>query len=149
MPLSSGPRPVLAAPALIGLGVAAVLTACMPQLSGAPVSGRVIYADYCAACHGATGLGDGPAAAGLSPRPANLTTLAARNGGVFPSVRVMGKVYGYSQGKGGGGGPMPEFGPLLEGPTVLVETAPGVMTPTPERLVALAEYVERLGRAAK
>jgi hypothetical protein len=41
---------------------------------------------------------------------------------------------------------MPEFGPLLDGPTVLVETAPGVATPTPERLVALAEHVERLGR---
>lgn len=140
------PRPTTTALALGALGLAGTLAACMPQGSGGGASGAALYADYCAACHGATGKGDGPAAPGLARRPADLTTLAARNGGVFPVVRVMGKVYGYSQGKGGAGGPMPEFGPLLDGPTTLVETAPGVMTPTPVRLVALAEYVERLGR---
>ena len=145
-------RPTAArtAVALAFLGLTGALAACLPQggLTGPTPSGRALYADYCAACHGAGGQGDGPAAPDLARRPADLTTLAARNGGVFPAVRVMGKVYGYSQGKGGGGGPMPEFGPLLEGPTVLVETAPGVMTPTPEKLVALAEYVESLGRRA-
>jgi len=139
-------KPTATALALGALALAGTLAACMPQGPGGGASGAALYADYCAACHGTTGKGDGPAAAGLTPRPVDLTTLAARNGGVFPAVRVMGKVYGYSQGKGGGGGPMPEFGPLLDGPTTLVETAPGVMTPTPVRLVALAEYVARLGR---
>lgn len=37
------------------------------------VAGAKVYADNCAACHGATGEGDGPAAAGLPIRPANLT----------------------------------------------------------------------------
>jgi mono/diheme cytochrome c family protein len=32
--------------------------------------GKVIYKEYCAQCHGATGKGDGPAAAGLEPKPA-------------------------------------------------------------------------------
>jgi mono/diheme cytochrome c family protein len=32
--------------------------------------GMVIYKEYCAQCHGATGKGDGPAAAGLEPKPA-------------------------------------------------------------------------------
>lgn len=32
--------------------------------------GKVIYKEYCAQCHGATGKGDGPAAAGLDPKPA-------------------------------------------------------------------------------
>ena len=32
--------------------------------------GRVIYKEYCAQCHGKTGQGDGPAAAGLEPKPA-------------------------------------------------------------------------------
>jgi mono/diheme cytochrome c family protein len=35
--------------------------------------GKQIYDDKCAACHGASGKGDGPAAAVLNPRPANLT----------------------------------------------------------------------------
>lgn len=33
--------------------------------------GRRIYAEHCAACHGADGRGDGPAAAGLDPAPSN------------------------------------------------------------------------------
>ncbi len=36
-------------------------------------SGLRLYRAHCAVCHGETGYGDGPAAAGLSPRPANLT----------------------------------------------------------------------------
>lgn len=32
--------------------------------------GKVIYKEYCAQCHGATGKGDGPAAPGLNPKPA-------------------------------------------------------------------------------
>jgi putative copper resistance protein D len=35
--------------------------------------GRELFAAHCAACHGATGRGDGPAAAGLLQRPADLT----------------------------------------------------------------------------
>jgi mono/diheme cytochrome c family protein len=35
--------------------------------------GREVYSRYCAACHGSGGAGDGPGAAGLHPRPANLT----------------------------------------------------------------------------
>ena len=35
--------------------------------------GLQLYGDHCAVCHGAEGYGDGPAAAGLRPRPADLT----------------------------------------------------------------------------
>lgn len=133
--------------AVAGLVVAGgVVVACAPGTGFGPgvASGQSLYRDYCAACHGPAGRGDGPAAASLRPAPSDLGVLARGNGGVFPMVAVMGKVYGYSAGEGGGGGPMPEFGPLLEGDTVLVETDPGVMTPTPERLVRLAEYVRSL-----
>jgi mono/diheme cytochrome c family protein len=134
---------VLSVPAAAAALAAVTLAACTLADGVAPTTGRALYADYCAACHGAAGRGDGPAAAGLAPRPADLTGLAAANGGVFPQVHVMSKVYGHAEG-GAAAGPMPEFGPLLEGRTVLVETAPGVMTPTPEKLVLLAEYVASL-----
>ncbi|MGQ0704032.1 MAG: FTR1 family protein [Gemmatimonadales bacterium] len=39
--------------------------------------GREVYQTNCAACHGATGRGDGPVAATLSPRPADLANPAA------------------------------------------------------------------------
>lgn len=35
--------------------------------------GLQLYDDHCAVCHGTEGYGDGPAAAGLRPRPADLT----------------------------------------------------------------------------
>lgn len=35
--------------------------------------GKVIYQQYCAACHGVAGMGDGPAAGGLSSQPADFT----------------------------------------------------------------------------
>ena len=41
-------------------------------------AGRALYQTHCAACHGEQGLGDGPAAAGLSPPPANLRWTLAR-----------------------------------------------------------------------
>ena len=118
-----------------------------PSASRADIkSGAELYAVYCAACHGATGAGDGPSAAGLNPRPADLRGLSAANGGTFPMVAVMSQIDGYTQAKGGvsGAKDMPKFGALLEGDTVLLELNPGEAVPTPERLVRLAEYVATL-----
>lgn len=102
------------------------------------------FATYCAACHGARGLGDGPAVVGLAKKPADLTRLSARNGGVFPTTRVMSQIWGYAGGKGHG--VMPEFAPLMVGEKVLFDGGDGIATPTPERLVALAEYLKRIQR---
>ena len=51
-------------------------------------SGRDMFKAYCASCHGANGVGNGPAAAGLKTRPTDLTHLARHNHGVFPSAEV-------------------------------------------------------------
>lgn len=106
-------------------------------------TGAALFADYCAACHGADGRGNGSAAAGLSPAPADLTQIAARNGGTFPEARVMSTIDGYRQ--GGNGRAMPEFGAALaDEPMVLWEDQDGAMIPTPEALVALAAYLESI-----
>ena len=42
--------------------------------------GKQIYDNQCAACHGPAGKGDGPAAAALNPKPANLTDKAFMQG---------------------------------------------------------------------
>lgn len=39
---------------------------------GDAAAGKVKYDTLCASCHGATGLGDGAAAAALNPKPKNL-----------------------------------------------------------------------------
>jgi putative copper export protein/mono/diheme cytochrome c family protein len=45
----------------------------VPYAAPSIVNGAVLYANNCALCHGANGEGDGPAAAALPVRPANLT----------------------------------------------------------------------------
>ncbi|MBI2318797.1 MAG: CopD family protein [Betaproteobacteria bacterium] len=52
--------------------LASVITNPVPPTQASVERGRAIYLDQCALCHGDTGRGDGPAAAGLSPRPADL-----------------------------------------------------------------------------
>jgi mono/diheme cytochrome c family protein len=42
-----------------------------PCIAGDPAAGKAKYAQLCASCHGATGGGDGIAAAGLDPKPAH------------------------------------------------------------------------------
>jgi mono/diheme cytochrome c family protein len=118
-----------------------VLGACV-DTKDASDTGAEDYAAYCSACHGATGKGDGDAAAGLSRKPANLTTLSARNKGAFPTTKVMAQIWGYAGAKGRG--VMPDFGPLLQGEMVPYDGGDGIETPTPIRLVQLAEYLKVL-----
>lgn len=121
----------------------AALVACAPERQ---VSGRALYDAYCISCHGASGRGDGPVAAGLPHPPADLTRIAARNGGTFPMVRVMSVIDGYTR-RGDGASAMPELGAALQdGPVVLYDAGDGVATPTPANLVALAEYLRGFQR---
>lgn len=115
------------------------LAACMQEDQP---TGAEDFASYCAACHGSSGKGNGPGAAGLDKRPADLTRLSARNGGDFPGTEVMAKIWGYT-GRDSGSA-MPQFGPLLQGDLVPYDGGDGIATPTPVRLVQLAEYVRLL-----
>ena len=125
---------------LFGAGAAALLlVACASDVE----VGRASYDELCAGCHGVAGKGDGLATGSLEGTPADLTAIAARNGGVFPRVEVMAKIDGYARGEPHFGA-MPAFWPLLEGRLVPVETEPDIFTPTPEPLVALAAYIESI-----
>jgi mono/diheme cytochrome c family protein len=54
----------------------------------APPDGAQLFRTYCASCHGTTGTGGGPAAMAMKVTPPDLTRIAARNNGVFPSERI-------------------------------------------------------------
>ena len=41
--------------------------------------GKNMFKTYCIACHGSEGRGDGPAAAGLNPKPPNLVKMAGHH----------------------------------------------------------------------
>ncbi len=64
--------------------------------------------------------------------------------GVYPSTRVMAQIWGYTGGKSDR--VMPEFAALLDGELVPFDGGDGIATPTPIRLVQLAEYIESLQR---
>ena len=64
------------------------------------VSGSYVYRAYCASCHGPDGRGDGPLAEDLRYRPSNLTLIAKRNGGEFPTELVVRIVDGRKSVKG-------------------------------------------------
>jgi mono/diheme cytochrome c family protein len=51
-------------------------------------SGKEMFGAYCAPCHGLDGTGNGPAATALKKMPADLTQLAAKSGGKYPSAHV-------------------------------------------------------------
>jgi cytochrome c553 len=61
---------------------------------GPDPDGATTYRNYCASCHGTTAAGNGPFTFALRTVPPALTTLAQRNGGVFPRERVTGIIEG-------------------------------------------------------
>ena len=65
-----------------------------PQILIESLSGADSFGLYCAPCHGRTGQGDGPVATALKAKPADLTRLAQRNGGAFPTDGVRAFVTG-------------------------------------------------------
>ena len=69
-------------------------------------NGRELYARHCVSCHGAAGYGDGPAAEGLNPRPADLT-------GRHANAHTAGDLYWWL-GNGIRGSAMPAFAASLD-----------------------------------
>lgn len=126
---------------MIPAGLAALTLACTQMTMPDASEGRVLYDQNCAQCHGAGGKGDGPYAAVLEPAPSDLTRLSTN--GVFPRTEVLSTIDGYHRAELAGQ-EMPEFGLLLQGETVPVDTGDGVMTPTPRPLAALLVYLESI-----
>lgn len=110
-----------------------VLAACTEERVA---DGAKLYVEQCAACHGTSGIGDGPLAEGLDRKPSNLTTIAARNAGVFDRDAVMSQIDGLHRAADSA---MPEFGESGMGDIIMVES-----TPVPAELYALANYLEGL-----
>jgi hypothetical protein len=81
-------RTLLLASLLASLPNAAIAQEEDPSLSQPPRSAEAAFALYCAPCHGEDGRGNGPLSFGLSRPAPDLTTLARRNGGIFPRDRL-------------------------------------------------------------
>lgn len=128
---------------LITTALAIVLlgsVACSPV---SETSGRTIYADKCAACHGSSGKGDGELATRLATSPADLTRIAARRDGVWPMLEVMGIIDGYSK-RYLPGSEMPIYDEFMEGNLVRFDTGNGVQQNAPAGLLAIVRYLETI-----
>ena len=84
-----------------------------PNKRASAERGKELFSEYCASCHGVSGKGDGPAASALKIPPADLTALAARNKGQFPSLRVMQAIKAGPSVPAHGSEIMPVWGPIF------------------------------------
>jgi mono/diheme cytochrome c family protein len=104
-------------------------------VAGATTSGEVLYRRYCASCHGTTGVGDGPAAESLSPRPTDLRRLASE----VPAL--MQAIDGRRPIRAHGSAGMPVWGHVLE---EALEGRPHRGRTALHEVRVLAEYVRSL-----
>jgi mono/diheme cytochrome c family protein len=108
--------------------------------------GKQQYDHSCAACHGASGKGDGPVGSYLARRPPDLSVLAKNNGGVFPVDRVVQAIDGRLDIKPHGGREMPVWGTRFS-----IQAAEYYFDAPYEseayvrgRMLSLADYLHRL-----
>jgi len=103
------------------------------------VTGGEVYRTYCATCHGPTGRGDGPLASSMRRPPTDLTEIARRNGGEYPSQVVFHTIDGKTPVRGHGGPDMPVWGDAFarsrEG---------GDAAAVKERIDSLVEFIRTL-----
>jgi mono/diheme cytochrome c family protein len=78
-----------------------------------PLDGAKIFRNYCASCHGVNGKGGGPVAPALKAKVPQLSTLARRNHGTFPTARVRGIIAGDEDHAAHGSREMPLWGPVF------------------------------------
>lgn len=108
--------------------------------SGDP-PGRAAYLQYCGACHGPQGKGDGVAGTFMRPKPNDLTQIAKENGGTFPFARVMAQIDGTQTVRAHGEPDMPVWGQVLRDKTTWDATQ---RTDVRGKLLVITDYVQSI-----
>ena len=101
-------------------------------------SGKQMYVNYCAACHGSDGKGGGPAAPALKVPPTDLTALSQNNKGKFPVYHVESVIRGESEPPSHGSQEMPVWGP------VFLNMSQGHSSEVQQLISNLTQYIESL-----
>ena len=123
---------------MVGLAAAAQKIKKVPAPYTSPASGKEMYINHCAACHGSDAKGDGPAAAALKTAPADLTALAKKNGGKFPSNHVYNSIVGDLNVPAHGTAEMPMWG------NVYSAMSKGRKAEVQQRITNLTDYIKSL-----
>ena len=119
-----------------------------PEPEPAPTSdqlrlaaGRADYEQYCMACHGIDGAGDGPVARYMTPRPSDLRRIAARRGGVFPQTQLQSWIDGRDPIASHGTREMPIWGKAFREESELDQLSEMRVQ---GRIVLLVQYLESI-----
>jgi mono/diheme cytochrome c family protein len=110
----------------------------MPMKPTSPASGKEMFTHYCAACHGAEGKGNGPAAEALKTPPSDLTALSKNNGGTYPALKVASAIRGAAKVAAHGSQEMPVWGDLFR------TMSGGHQTEVDQRIANLVSYIKSL-----
>jgi mono/diheme cytochrome c family protein len=128
-----------------GLCLAQQNTDQKPVVKQAPIkqtsaaSGKEMYVQYCAPCHGADGKGNGPAAPAMKVPPSDLTQLSKKHDGKYPASYVGGILkFGGGPNASHGSADMPVWGPLFQSLDKYHESA------VQQRISNLVSYIETL-----
>lgn len=101
-------------------------------------SGKEMFNSYCAVCHGTAAKGDGPAASAMKTPPTDLTQLAKKNSGKYPSAHVASVIRGQATLPSHGSQDMPVWGPLFS------SISQGHEAQVQQRTANLVAYIETL-----
>jgi mono/diheme cytochrome c family protein len=134
------------AAALLALGLLA-----SPALADAALDqGKADFDKLCAPCHGVSGKGDGPQAAHLAKKPADLTVVTQKYGS-FPDQKVFETIAGLDMPDGHGTREMPIWGDVFVsegvGGSTRVEDAMKASDEASRRIAGLVRYVESIQAA--
>lgn len=83
------------------------------QKSDETETGEESYLRHCAVCHGLEGYGNGPLADAMKIAPSDLTLLASKHGGEFPTAKVSDVIRNGGAVLGHGSPTMPAWGPYF------------------------------------
>jgi mono/diheme cytochrome c family protein len=108
----------------------------VPAKPTTSISGKSLFHEYCAVCHGDDGKGAGPAASALKQPPGDLTSFARNNSGKFPEERFLGLINGSEAVTAHGTQDMPIWGTIFSNS--------GNLSLTQLRVHALLEFVEQM-----
>jgi mono/diheme cytochrome c family protein len=141
--LSQRWKRIAGALSLVALAAAGPAAGEQPEPSLFAVSGERLYVRHCAVCHGISGRGDGPFGGILRTAPADLTTIAARNGGKFPDAEIARFVDGQFVPPAHGTRQMPIWGRWL-GASIVQGAEPDEAARG--EILAILEYLKTLQR---
>jgi mono/diheme cytochrome c family protein len=129
---------------VVACAALACTTAAAQQAQGRVDVGKRDFDSNCAVCHGTSGKGNGPYAPYLKSALPDLTTLAKRNGGVFPMAKVYDTIE--AAGAGHGSRDMPVWGRVfsVDAADYYFEVPVNLDAIVRGRMLTLTEYINRL-----